>query len=276
MFVLRTTVALALPRPTFSHTCLRSTSNPSRLWLNQYLNGETSSENLRGRKVLPWIDSKQSPWTYDCLPEDGGQDRPSNSLELPLLVRPEVFSQVFKCFENFQGLEPIQTKCKENTRDGAVNILKFFKRFECTAWIKKRGGGDGRKFRLWMVLRCLQTASLYIISFEPLDNSEWSDGLVLLFLFYRWGNWRFCSLDNLPRVLQLTRGCKVPAQRSSRCIMLLHNWGQFPGRNQKCPSKEYTDDGLEMQTIFYIFLSLMNNTSGMSLIFSQNGFNFSL
>lgn len=39
------------------------------------------------------------------------------------------------------------------------------------------------------------------------------------------------------------------------------------------PSKEYIDDGLEMQLTFYIFLSLTNNVYGMFLI-HRTGFNF--
>lgn len=188
----------------------------------------------------------------------------SNTLERRLPSRPEVFSQVFKCLENLQDLEPTQTKCKENTGDGAGNTFKFFKWFEYTAWIKKKKkNGDGKKFRLWMVLHCLQIASLCIISLDPLDNWVWSDGL----LFYRGGNgdWEFGWRAQSP-----TAEGAVKAQPrvlpSSACWFT--TGANFLAKTRNVPLRNTWMMGLKCRQSF-MFSWASSNTYGMFLIFPQ-------
>lgn len=144
----------------------------------------------------------------------------SNTLEHRLPARPEVFSQVFKCLENLQDLEPTQTKCKENAGDGAGNTFKFFKWFEYTAWIKKK-----KKWG-WEEIQTLDGVTLLTNCFF-VHHLTWSSrqlGMVRWAPVLQGGKRRLGVWMTCPESYSW-RGCKGPAPCSSLLSMLVHNWG---------------------------------------------------
>ena len=118
-----------------------------------------------------------------------------------LPVRSAVLSQACpaelpKHFENFQGLAPTQTKWKKNAGSGAGHIFKFSK----VVWVyslnlKNRAWEEIQTSSRW---RYIAYRFLFCtLSQRILNNSMRLDGLMPLFLFYRWGNrfWevRWCA-----------------------------------------------------------------------------------
>lgn len=188
---------------------------------------------------------------------------PSNTLERPLPARPEVFSQVFKCSGNLQDLEPAQTKCKENARDGAGNIFKFFKWFEYTAWIKKKKWG-------WEEIQTLNGVTLLTNCFfvHHLTWPSWQLGMV------RWvpvlqgggnGDWEFGWGAQSP-----TAEGAVKAQPrvlpSSSCWFTTGD--NFLAKTRNVPLRNTWMMGLKCRQSF-MFSWASSNTCGMFLIFPQ-------
>lgn len=128
---------------------------------------EKGSITLRGRRTIS-LDLRVTSWRL----------RPGRALQLLRAPpsrqawgsQPGLLKITSDALKTAMAWSQTQTDYKENARDGAGSILKFFKWFERTAWIKERNRA-GREFRLGLNGAArLTDCSFVMISCEPLGN----------------------------------------------------------------------------------------------------------